>query len=163
MTATIYSKPCDCMNVSKEKLIGWRREDVFTRIDHPTNIKRARSLGYKAKQGFVLVRTKIRKGGRHKPKPAKGRNPAKMGLNKFTPKQSLQTIVEKRVARKFPNMEILNSYYAGEDGTQTFYEVILVDPSHPVIKSDKNINWICNQRKRVFRGRTSSARKSRDI
>ncbi len=151
------------MNASKEKLIKWRREDVFTKIDHSTNNKRARSLGYKAKQGYVLVRTKIRKGGRHKPKPAKGRNPSKMGLNRFTPKQSLQTIIEKRVARKFPNMEVLNSYYVGEDGTQTFYEIILVDPSHPVIQADKRINWISNHRKRVFRGKTSSARKSRAL
>ena len=120
------------MNVSKEKLIGWRRESVFTRIDHPTNNKRARSLGYKAKQGYVLVRTKIRKGARYRPKPMKGRNPSKMGL-KYTPKQSLQTLAEKRVARKFPNLEVLNSYYIGQDGKYFFYEVILLDPSKPEI------------------------------
>ena len=39
-------------------------------------------------------------------------------------------------------MEVLNSYYAGESGTHKFYEVILVDPHHTVIKKDKKISWI---------------------
>lgn len=150
-------------NASKDTLISWRKEDVVTRIKHPTNTKRARSLGYKAKQGYVVVRTRIRKGARHRPKPMKGRKPGKIGRVRYTPRQSLQSVAEKRVARKFPNLEVLNSYYVGEDGTQTFYEVILVDPNHPVIKSDPKINWICNQRNRVFRGLTSAAKKSRGL
>lgn len=148
--------------VPKERLIQWRREETFQKIDNPTNVKRARSLGYRAKQGYVVVRTTIRKGARIRPKPMKGRNPSRIG-RRYTPVQSLQTIAEKRVARKFPNMEVLNSYYIAEDGVQTFYEVILVDPHHPSIKADKKINWITSHRKRAFRGLTSSAKKSRGL
>jgi len=151
------------MDNAKEKLINWRKEPVVIRIDGPTNIKKARMLGYRAKQGYVVARTRIRKGARHRPKPMKGRNPSKMGRLRYTPKQSLQTISEKRVARKFPNLEVLNSYYVGEDGVQTFYEVILVDPNHPAVMKDPKTKWIVNHRKRVFRGLTSSARKSRDL
>ena len=52
-----------------------------------------------------------------------------------------------------------------EDGKYYWYEIILVDPSHPVIKADKKINWICNrkQRSRAFRGKTSAGRKMRGL
>ena len=39
---------------------GLEREPVFQRIDKPTRIDAARRVGYKTKQGVVLVRTKIR-------------------------------------------------------------------------------------------------------
>ena len=42
----------------KERLMAWRREPVTLRIDYPTRLDRARSLGYKAKQGIILVDTK---------------------------------------------------------------------------------------------------------
>lgn len=46
----------------KERLISWRREPVILRIERPTRLDRAHSLGYKAKQGFVLTRIRIGKG-----------------------------------------------------------------------------------------------------
>ena len=33
----------------------WRRQKVVQRIDRPTRLDRARSLGYRAKKGFVLI------------------------------------------------------------------------------------------------------------
>ncbi|MEM2261866.1 MAG: 50S ribosomal protein L15e, partial [Ignisphaera sp.] len=58
-----------------------------------------------------------------------------------------------------------NSYYVGEDGLYKYYEVIMVDPSHPAILNDPDINWIANtsQRGRVFRGKTGAARKARGL
>ena len=147
-------------SLSKNDISKWSKGPVVKRIERPSRLDRSRSLGYRAKQGFVVVRTRIRKGGRKRPAIRKGRRPKRAGMF-FTPSQSLQAIAEKRVARKFPNLEVLNSYYAGESGTHKFYEVILVDTKHPAIKSDKKINWICNQRRRVFRGLTSAAKKSR--
>src|SRR3989338_8075455 len=132
-------------SIYKEKVRKWRKENVIERIENPTRLDRARSLGYKAKQGYVLARVRIRKGGRKRPK------------------MSHQNIAEKRTGRKFPNLEVLNSYYVGEDGKYKYYEVILVDPQHPVIKNDKNIKWITRQRKRVFRGLTSAGKKSRGL
>ncbi|MCK5626760.1 50S ribosomal protein L15e, partial [Candidatus Bathyarchaeota archaeon] len=34
----------------------WRREPAILRVEKPTRIERAKRLGYKAKQGFVVVR-----------------------------------------------------------------------------------------------------------
>lgn len=143
----------------------WRRESVITRIDRPTRIDRARSLGYKAKKGYIVVRTRIRRGGRRKSRFKSGRKPKRMGVTKITPKKSLKRIAEERVARKYPNMEVLNSYWVWEDGKFKFYEVILVDPNHPSIKNDPNINWICEKQhtRRVFRGLTSEGKKTRGL
>ena len=40
--------------------MGWRK--INRRVEKPTRIDRARSLGYKAKPGFVVARAKVRKG-----------------------------------------------------------------------------------------------------
>ncbi len=148
-------------SISKETIKKWRKQKVITRVEKPSKPARARRLGYKAKQGFVIVRVRIKKGGRRRPTIRKGRKPSKAGLVRFTPKQNLRAIAEKRVARKYPNLDVLNSYYAGEDGQYKYYEVILVDVNHPAIKKDKNINWITKQKGRAFRGLTSAGKKSR--
>jgi len=149
----------------KERLIRWRREPSVVRIEKPTRLDRARALGYKAKQGFVVVRVRVRKGGQRKSRPRKGRKPSKMGVLKIYLRKSIQQIAEERAARKFPNLEVLNSYWVGEDGQHKWYEVIMVDPAHPVIKSDPDINWICEKqhKRRVFRGLTSAGKKSRGL
>jgi len=149
----------------KERLIKWRRGPSVVRVNKPTRLDRARALGYKAKQGFVVVRVRVRKGGRRKPRPRAGRRPKRMGVYGFAPAKSLRLIAEERAARKYPNLEVLNSYYIAEDGKYKWYEVILVDPNHPVIKNDPEINWICqpSQRGRVFRGKTAAGRKMRGL
>jgi len=147
----------------REKLISWRGQPVIIRIEKPTRLDRAHALGYKAKQGFVLARVKIGKGSSKRERPSGGRKPLHAGQKSMTPKMNLQHIAEMRVARKFPNLEVLNSYYVAEDGKRKWFEVILVDPNHSCIKNDPKLNWICEpqNRKRVLRGLTSSAKKSR--
>ena len=125
-----------------ERLIRWRREPVVTRIERPTRLDRARALGYKAKQGFIVVRVRIRKGALNKPRPRSGRRPKRMGLYGHSPKKSKQLIAEEKAARKYPNLEVLGSYYVWEDGKYKWYEVILVDPHHPAIINDKDVGWI---------------------
>ena len=146
----------------KERMIQWRSEPAFLRVEKPTRLDSARSLGYKAKEGFVIVRARVKKGGRKRPRPNKGRKPSKQGVH-FTPGKSKRLITEERVQRKYPNMEVLNSYWAGNDGKHVWYEVILVDPMHPQIQADKNINWICDKQhtRRVNRGLTSAAKRMR--
>ncbi len=146
----------------KQKVVAWSSKPVVQRVERPTRRDRARSLGYKSKQGFVIARTRIKKGRRRRPSPTKGRKPRSIGVW-FTPKMNKKAIAERRVARKFPNLEVLNSYYVGETGTHEFYEVILVDKNHPAIKSDKDVGWIVNHRKRVFRGLTSAGKRSRGL
>ncbi|MEM5766335.1 MAG: 50S ribosomal protein L15e [Candidatus Aenigmatarchaeota archaeon] len=147
----------------KKRLVEWRKQKTVERIEKPSKLDRARALGYKAKPGFVVVRVKIRKGGRRRSRYHRGRKPSKAGMVRFTPKQSLQAIAEQKAARKFQNLEVLNSYLAAEDGTTKFFEVIMVDPKNPHIKNDSKINWICQpqNRRRVFRGLTGAARRSR--
>jgi large subunit ribosomal protein L15e len=148
-----------------QRMVEWRRGPAFARIERPTRVDRARELGYRAKQGFVIVRARVRRGGLRKPKPMGGRHPKRRGLVKITMAKSIQRIAEERTARHYPNMEVLNSYWVGEDGMHKYYEVILVDPQHPVIRNDPKINWICapENRGRVFRGLTSAGKKGRGL
>jgi large subunit ribosomal protein L15e len=148
-----------------ERLQEWRREGSVTRVERPTRIDRARSLGYKAKQGIIVARAKVRRGSLRKSRYIRGRRTQRMGKNKITAGKSIQRIAEERAGKKYPNMEVLNSYWVGEDGKLKWYEVILVDPSHPVIKSDKNLNWICgsSHKGRANRGKTSAGRKGRGM
>lgn len=163
-TLKLIRKKVDYVNVIKKKMIEWRKMGSVVRIEKPTNIRRARTLGYKAKQGFVVVRVRVRKGIRKREKIKGGRRPKRYG--RFIPRwKSKQQTAEERAARKFKNLEVLNSYRIGEDGNYIWFEVIMVDPNHPVIKNDKDINWISNrkQRGRVFRGLTSAGKRSRGL
>ena len=148
-----------------ERGIKYRKGKSVERVERPTKLHRARTLGYKAKQGYIVVRARIRKGGMHKVRPKRGRKPRAMGVSKYTTGKNLQWVAEERVQRKYPNMEVLNSYKVYADGRSWYYEVILVDPSHPAIKADPKINWICEapHRRRVSRGLTSSGRKARGL
>ncbi len=146
-----------------ERLQKWRREPSIVRIPRPTRLDRARALGYKAKKGVVVVRVRIRRGGRRASRPNKGRKTRNLMVNRLTPKKSLQRIAEERAARKYPNMEVLNSYWVGEDGKYKWFEVILIDRSHPSILSDAQLSGIARQRGRAFRGLTSAGRKGRGL
>ncbi len=165
--AQLWKRPFEgeMKELMKQRLIEWRRQPVIVRIEKPTRPDRAHKLGYKAKIGFVIARIRVRKGGLRKPRPNKGRRPKRMGVYGFSPAKSLRLIAEERVARKFPNLEVLNSYYVGEDGLYKWYEVILVDPHHPAICNDPDINWICEKQHkgRVFRGLTSAGKKMRGL
>ena len=57
-----FQKSPEYDKLVKERLISWRKEPVILRIEKPTRLDRAHSLGYKAKQGFVLARVRIGKG-----------------------------------------------------------------------------------------------------
>jgi large subunit ribosomal protein L15e len=146
-----------------QRLIEWRQQDSFVRVEHPTRLDRARSLGYKAKQGYIVVRARVRRGSLNKPKIRKGRRAKRRGRAKITMSKSIQRIAEERTGAHYPNMEVLNSYWVGEDGRSKYYEVILVDPCHPVIMADPKINWICEKQhvSRVERGLTSAGKRGR--
>ncbi|HLP80001.1 MAG TPA: 50S ribosomal protein L15e [Acidobacteriota bacterium] len=158
-----WKKPKETLaEAYRQYLIQWRKEPVTVRLEHPTRLDRARALGFKAKQGFLVVRQRVTRGGKMRPKPQGGRSPKKYTRQKVV-HTSYQTIAEQRANKQYPNCEVLNSYWVGKDGDNFWYEVILVDVSHPVIQADSRINWICSQRGRVLRGLTSSARKSRGM
>ena len=155
----------DRSDLVRSRLIVWRKQGTMVKLDRPTRLGRARNLGYKAKQGYVIVRIMTGRGPREKPRPTKGRKPSGMGVTKYTPQKSRRWIAEERVARKYVNMRVLNSYWVGNDHKWVWHEVILVDPSHPVIYNDPNINWICapTHKGRVSRGLTSAGKRSRGL
>ena len=152
-------------SAQQQRLIQWRKEENFLRVDKPLRIDRARSLGYKAKQGYIIVRAHVRRGGLRKHTIRGGRKPAAKGIKKITAAKSIQRIAEERAAKRYPNMEVLNSYWVGEDGKYRYYEVILVDPFHPAIAKDPKINWITTtaNKRRVLRGKTSIGQKGRGL
>jgi len=126
----------------KKRLIEWRRQPTVIKLEKPTKIWKARMLGYKAKQGIIVVRVRVRKGKFERERPRSGRRPKRMGTTRLTIKKSLRLIAEEKAQRKFPNMEVLNSYYVAEDGKYKWYEVILVDPFSSSLKRDKDLGWI---------------------
>lgn len=143
--------------VMRQRVIEWRREPSIVKVDKPTRIDRARRLGYKDKPGFVIVRVRVRKSGFRKERPSSGRRPKAMGVVKYKLAKSLRLIAEERAAGKFPNLEVLNSYWVGEDGRYKWFEVIMVDRSlHPEVQLGKG-------RGRVFRGLTSAGRRVRGL
>jgi len=143
----------------------WRQEGAIERIDRPTRLDRARSLGYKAKQGVVVARVSVRKGNARKQRFTAGRRTKRMGVNRIGRVKNLRAIAEERATRKFRNLRVLNSYWVGEDGSQKWFEVILLDPNHPAIENDDDLNWICadDQAGRVFRGKTAAGRAHRGL
>ncbi len=159
-----WKNPKDGLDdVWQNRLIEWRRQPSIVKSDRPTRIDKARSQGYKAKNGFTVVRGRIKRGGRKRKNPRAGRRPKRAGQSRFSPGKSLQQITEERVSKKYPNLEVLNSYPVAEDAIHKWFEVILVDPEHPEIKADDDINWITDERGRAHRGKTSTGKKSRGL
>ncbi|MBW2998453.1 50S ribosomal protein L15e [Candidatus Woesearchaeota archaeon] len=146
----------------KDRLIEWRQEQSTVRIDKPTRIDRARSLGYKAKPGVIVVRQRVSRKGRMRPARSGGRRPKAYRFSKIT-NMNYRAIAEQRANKKYVNCEVLNSYYVAEDGKFFWYEVILVDKAHPQITSDKDLNFLSYSTKRAFRGQTSAGKKHRGL
>ena len=163
MLRKAWKRPTESIRENyRERAIRWRREKATERIARPTRLDRARSLGYKAKEGYVIVRQRVKRGGHSRPKPKAGRRSKRFTTRKDL-KISYNSIAEQRAARKYPNLEVLNSYWVGEDNNYYWYEIIFLDPLHPVMKKDKR--WIREKQhtRRVFRALTSAGRRSRGL
>lgn len=148
-----------------QRLQEWRKQGAIERLDRPTRLDRARSLGYKAKQGIIIARVSVRRGGSRKSRHKAGRRSKRQGVNRLSRRKSIQRIAEERATRKYPNLRVLNSYWVGADGSQIWHEVILVDPNHPAIQNDDDLNWICDDAhdNRALRGLTSAGTKGRGL
>jgi len=123
----------------RAKAIGWRKETAVTRIDKPTRLQRARRLGYKAKQGIVVVRMRVGVGGMRKQRPRGGRRPKHLGVVRIKADVSMKQVAEKRILQRYPNMKLLGSYFLYKDGMHIWFEIILADPDHPRISKDKEL------------------------
>ena len=153
------------VELARERMISWRAGESVEKVEKPLRLDRARSLGYKAKKGIIMVRVRIRRGGRKRTRVGvKGRK-SKKQTNKKILKMNYRWVAEIRAARKYKNLEVLNSYWIGKDGKYYYFEVIMIDPSKPEIKNDRTLGWIASEknRKRAERGLTSAAKKSRGL
>ena len=124
----------------RERIVKWRKQNAVTRIDKPSRIQRARRLGYKAKQGIIVVRMRVGTGGMRKQRPTSGRRPKHLGVTRIKADDNMKTVAERRVLERYPNMKLLGSYYIYKDGKHYWFEVILADPEHPRIAQDKELN-----------------------
>jgi len=128
----------------RQRAVVWRNENAVTRVEKPSRIARARRLGYKAKQGIIVIRMRVGTGGMRKQRPRGGRRPKHLGVTKIKADVSMKQVSERRVLERYPNMKLLGSYFLYKDGMHYWFEIILADPSHPRIAKDKEI------RKRVL-------------
>jgi len=128
----------------RQRAVVWRNENAVTRVEKPSRIARARRLGYKAKQGIIVIRMRVGTGGMRKQRPRGGRRPKHLGVTKIKADVSMKQVAERRILQRYPNMKLLGSYFLYKDGMHYWFEVILADPSHPRIAKDKEI------RKRVL-------------
>ena len=128
----------------RNRVILWRKQDAVTRIEKPSRILRARRLGYKAKQGIIVVRMRVGTGGMRRKRPTGGRRPKHLGVTRIKAAVNMKQVADRRVLERYPNMTLLGSYFIYKDGMHYWFEVILADPSHPRIAKDKEL------RKRVL-------------
>jgi len=123
----------------RDRVVQWRKQNAVTRIDKPSRIQRARRLGYKAKQGIIVIRMRVGTGGMRRQRPRGGRRPKHLGVTRIKADVSMKEVAENRVLERYPNMKLLGSYFVYKDGMHYWFEVILADPSHPSIAKDKEL------------------------
>jgi len=151
------------------RLRSWeyRQLPAIHRCSRPSRPDKARRLGYKHKQGYVIYRVRVRRGGRKKPvrKGIVCGKPSNQGVVQLKFARNLRSVAEERVGRKIGGLRVLNSYWVAQDATYKYYEVILVDTAHKAIRNDPKINWIVNgvHRHRELRGLTSAGKKGRGL
>merc|ERR1711976_593209 len=90
----------------------YRQLSAVHRAPRPSRPDKARRLGYRAKQGFVIYRVRVRRGGRKRPVPkgATYGKPTNQGVNALKFARSLQAVAEERDARMGKDRRVRNSY-----------------------------------------------------
>ncbi|KAK2177979.1 hypothetical protein NP493_567g03004 [Ridgeia piscesae] len=145
----------------------YRQLSAIHRAPRPTRPEKARRLGYRAKQGFVVYRVRVRRGGRKRPVPkgATYGKPTNQGVNQLKFQRSLQSVAEERVGRKCGALRVMSSYWVAQDSTYKYFEIVMVDPHHKVIRRDPDTQWLCKgvAKHRELRGLTSAGKKSRGL
>merc|ERR1740123_2310668 len=126
----------------------YRQLPTVHRCQRSSRADKARTLGYKRAQGYVIYIVRVRRGGR-KRMVRKGcvyGKPRNHGIRKLKKEQTHKNIAEQRVGRVASNLRVLNSYWVSQDASNKFYEVIMVDPHHKAIRQNPEINWIVSSK-----------------
>uniref|UniRef100_A0A8C8T2M8 Ribosomal protein L15 n=1 Tax=Peromyscus maniculatus bairdii TaxID=230844 RepID=A0A8C8T2M8_PERMB len=128
----------------------YRQLSALHRAPRPTWCDKERRLGYKAKQGCVIYRIRVRGGGRKRPVPKSATygKPVRHGVNQLKFARSLQSVAEERTGRQY--------------STYKFFEAILIDPFHKAIRRNPDTQWITKpvHKHREMRGLTSKVQYS---
>lgn len=156
----VKNEDYDYSDLMRKRGIEYRKEDkAVTKLDGPTNVVAARSVGYKAKQGVFVARARVRKGSGTYHRPKNKRRPKRQGQAKLTRRISTQAMAEERVSKRFENAECIGSYKIAEDGKWHYFEVIMADRTASTILADKNLKYLaCGQKGRAERGKTAAGR-----
>ena len=90
-------KQCDLLRfLFRVRCWQLRHLNAVHRATRPTRPDKARRLGYKAKQGYIIYRVRVRRGGRKKPLP-KGityGKPKGEGINQIKFQRSIRSVAE---------------------------------------------------------------------
>ena len=142
--------------IMRNRGIEFRNEErAVVRVEHPTNLPSARSVGYKAKQGIFVVRVRVRKGTGTHHRPKNKRRPKRQGQAKLSRRISTQGMAEQKASKYYENAEALGSYKVAEDGKWHYFEVVMADRDSPSILADKNLKFLADgQQGRAERGKT---------
>jgi large subunit ribosomal protein L15e len=162
MKQTFISEYKERAPVYKSNIIRWNSEAPTVWVAGPTNIARARELGYRAKEGIFIARVRVHGGSKKRKQAGGGRKPSKSGRY-FTFRKSSQSIAEERASRRFTNSVALNSYFVGTSGSEKYFEVILLDRNSRALTSDPHYSGIITKKGRVERGLTASGKRHRGI
>jgi len=79
----------------RELMVEWRKQNTVVKVEKPLRLDRARSLGYKAKKGFVIARVRVLRGGRQRNRTNKGRRSKRHTIKKVV-KMSYRWVAEQR-------------------------------------------------------------------
>jgi large subunit ribosomal protein L15e len=120
------------------RAVQLRRDPTIMRLEKPSRLDRARTLGYKAKEGVAVVRIRVARGGMRRQRPTSGRRPKHLGVLRMKSDESVKSVAERRVGEKYPNMKVIGSYILWKDGKHAWYECILIDPLNPSVSKDYN-------------------------
>ena len=96
--------------------IDERQRPSLVRVNRPTRPDKARKLGFKAKQGYVVYRVRVRRGGRKRP-VHKGKTMGKpkfQGINQLKFARNLRNVAEERAGKRLGNLRVLNSYWVNQ-------------------------------------------------
>ncbi len=150
--------------IMRQRGIEYRNDErAIAKIERPTNLPSARSVGYKAKQGIFVVRVRVRKGTGTHHRPQNKRRPKRQGQAKLSRRISTQAMAEQKASKYFENSESLGSYKIAEDGRWHYFEVIMADRTASTIQADKNLSYLAEGHKgRAERGKTFAGRANKE-
>lgn len=154
----------DYKSMMKKRAMDYRKEELaIVKIDKPTNLPSAKSVGYKAKQGIFVARVRIRKGSGTYHRPKNKRRPKRQGQEKLTRKKNTQAMAEEKASKKFENAEVLGSYKIAEDGRTHYFEIVLADREAARVGTDPKLVYLFEgQKGRAERGKTFAGRVNKE-